>query len=190
MCPVLLLQVLSVCLPFRKFSRGSFLILFSGTSSFQLVGNGSNTRDKSLLCGHCFSNPACLFPPSGLISGKLCSNSLGNAEMLRSLVVARNRKSPRQIATTGWGDSRSLPVCLASLTFLCWKITKHGCGCGWLGARSSRQLQLRFRVMMNRMMTGPGLYCWMFTSVSVCLSVSKPEESQGTVKTKYGDVME
>lgn len=55
----------------------------------------------SLLLYRCFSNRASLFSLSGVFSGKLCSDSLGNAEMLRPLVVARNRQSPGQISTSG-----------------------------------------------------------------------------------------
>lgn len=65
------------------------------------------------------SDPACLFTPSGIVGGKLCRDSLGNAEMLKPLAVSRNRKSPRQIAATGWVWSCGCRFACCSLKFMC-----------------------------------------------------------------------
>lgn len=43
-------------------------------------------------------SPLCAL--SGIISGQLRSDSLGNTEMLRPLVAPRNRQSPRQVTTS------------------------------------------------------------------------------------------
>lgn len=74
---------------------------------------------RTWFCLSGFSDPACLFTPSGIIGGKLCRDSLGNTEMLRPLAVSRNRKSPRQIAATGWVWLCGCRFACCSLKFTC-----------------------------------------------------------------------
>lgn len=56
------------------------------------------TRESTIF----FSDNARLFALSGIISGKLCDDSLGDTEVFRPVVAPRNRQSPWQIAATGW----------------------------------------------------------------------------------------
>lgn len=52
-------------------------------------------------CVHHGAKSASPFTLSGIFIWKLCSDSLGNTEVLGPLDVARNRKSARQVTTEG-----------------------------------------------------------------------------------------
>lgn len=93
----------------------------------------TNTQDVPIICSPAAHNGSLtsffhLWPPclslSGVVSGQLCSDTLGNSEMLRPLVATRNWQSSGQIAATGWVQCVILLLAIphASYTGTFWNV--------------------------------------------------------------------